>query len=120
MSAIHHVSKRADALPWLILQPNRPHHFAINGCDLLTGAQVSDGRQTSDPECDATTGAAPVEAEHKARPLRCSPVDERIHAQCSMLADRACGHLFDKFEAWPPHQRAIAKHPEVAFGQFRF
>jgi hypothetical protein len=37
-----------------------------------------------------------------------------------MLADQARWDLFDEFEARPPHQRAIAEHPEVAFGKFWF
>src|SRR4030081_3439892 len=37
-----------------------------------------------------------------------------------MLADQPRRDLLDELEARPPHQRAVAEHPQVAFGQFRF
>src|SRR5215210_372409 len=123
MAAVNHVSQRADALPWLVLQPDRTHHFAIHRCDLFAGAQVGNGGHTMllrDPESDAAAGPTSVEAEHEARLLRRAPMHERVDAERAMFADQARRDLLDEFESRPPHQRAITEHPQVAFGQFRF
>src|SRR5206468_11346835 len=45
---------------------------------------------------------------------------ERIDAERAVLADQPRRDVLEELEARPPHQRAIAEHPEVAFGQFRF
>jgi len=45
---------------------------------------------------------------------------ERVDAERAVLADQPGRDLLDELEAGPPHQRAIAEHPQVAFGQFRF
>jgi hypothetical protein len=45
---------------------------------------------------------------------------ERIDAERAMLADQPRRDLVEELEARPPHQRAIAEHPQVAFGQFGF
>ncbi len=37
-----------------------------------------------------------------------------------MFADQPRRHLLDEFEPRPPHQGAVAEHPEVAAGQFCF
>ena len=73
-----------------------------------------------DPERDAAAGAAAVEAEHKAGLFRRAAMHEGVDAERAMFADQPCRDLLDELEARPPHQRAIAEHPEVAFGQFRF
>src|ERR1700736_2109622 len=123
MAAVDHVSQRADALARLVLQPHRPHHLAIDRGDLLARAQVSDSSGAvffRDPKRDAAAGASAVEAEHEAGLFRRPPMHEGIDAERAMLADQPRRDLLDELEARPPHQRAIAEHPQVAFGQFRF
>ena len=90
---------------------------------LLAAAQIVDGLVAQlgrDPEGDAAAGAAAVEPEHEAGLFRRAAMVERIDAERAMLADQPRRNLFDEVEARPPHQRAIAEHPEVVFGQFRF
>src|SRR5436853_5157268 len=108
MAAVDHVSQRADALPWLVLQPHRPHHLAVHRCDLFAGAQVCNGRGTMllrDAEGDAAARAAAVKAEHKARLFRRSTMHEGVNAKRAMLADKPSRDLLDVFETRPPHQR---------------
>src|SRR5258708_5891767 len=93
VAAIDHVSQRADALPGFVFQPHRPHHLAIDVGGLLA--------------------AAP---EHQAGLFRRAAMIERIDAKRAMLADQPRRDLLDEVEARAPHQRAIAEHPEVAFG----
>ena len=81
-----------------------------------------------DPERDAAAGAAAIEAEHQPGLFRCSPVHKGVNAERAMLADQPGRHLLDELEPGPPHQRAIAEHPEVcgaagfrvSVGQFGF
>src|SRR5450759_864902 len=123
MTAVDDVNKGADALPRLVLQPYRPHYLAVDRRDLLARAQVGDRRGAMllrDPERDAAAGAAAVEAEHEAGLFGGAAVHEGVDAERAMLADQPRRDLLDERKARPPHQRAIAEHPEVAFGQFRF
>ena len=90
---------------------------------LLAAAQIVHGAAAllgRDPECDAAAGAAAIEAEHEAGLFGRPAMVERIDAERPMLADQPRRDVFDELEARPPHQRAVAEHPEVAFGQFRF
>jgi len=66
------------------------------------------------PQNCAAAGAAAVEAEHQSRLLRRAAVVEGIDAERAVLADQPRRHLLDEVEARPPHQRAIAEHPQVA------
>src|ERR1700722_18451164 len=116
MTAIDHVSERADALARLIIEPYRPHHFAIDRGDLLALAQVGDGCRAlflRNPERDAAAGAAAVEAEHEAGLFRRPPGHKGINAERAVLADQPRRNPLEKFEARPPHQRTIAEHPQV-------
>ena len=70
-------------------------------------------------ERDAAAGAAAVEPEHQAGLFRGAAMVERINAERTVLADQPRRNLFDEVEARPPHQRAIAEHPEVACREFR-
>src|SRR5947199_5243652 len=111
VTAIDHISQRADALSRLILQPHRSDHFAIDGRDLLARPQVGDGCRTMllrDPKRDAAAGATAVEPEHQAWFLRCAAMDKRIDAERAMFADQPRRDLLDEFKTRPPHQRAIA------------
>ena len=112
--AIDHIGERADPLPRFVLQPNRSHHFPVHRCDLLARAQVGDSCRTMllrDPERYSSARAATIQAEHEAGFFRRSPMHKGVNAERAMFADEPCRNLFDKFEAGPPHQRAIAKHP---------
>src|SRR5882724_8841551 len=123
MAAVDHVSQRADPLPGFVFQPDRTHHFAIDVGGLLAAAQILHGVVAvpgRDPKRDAAAGAAAVEPEHEAGLFRRPAMIERKDAERAVLADQPRRDLFDEFEARPPHQRAIAEHPQVAFGQFRF
>ena len=62
-------------------------------------------------------GAAVIESEHQARAFRGAAMHEGIDAERAMGADQPRLHAFDKVEARPPHQRAIAEHPEIAGGR---
>src|ERR1700722_18606912 len=106
MTAIDHVSERADALARLIIEPYRPHHFAIDRGDLLALAQVGDGCRAlflRHTERDAAAGAAPGEAAHEAGLFRRSPVHKVITADRAVLADQPRGNPLEEFEARPPH-----------------
>ena len=60
---------------------------------------------------DAAAGAAVIEAEHQARPLRRPAVDKGIDAERPMGADQPCLEPLEIGKAGPPHQRAVAEHP---------
>src|ERR1700754_596076 len=118
MAAVDHVSERADALPPLVLEPYRAHHLAVDAGDLLALAQIGDDGAAvllRDLVCDAAAGAAAVEAEHQARAFGRAAMDKRIDAERAVFADQPRRHLLDELKARPPHQRAVAEHPEVAF-----
>src|SRR5258707_9986674 len=123
MTAIDHVSQRADPLPGFVFQPDRAHHLAIDVGGLLAAAQILHGVVAAlgrDPKRNAAAGAAAVEPEHEAGLFPRPAMVERINAERAVLADQPRRDLLEELEAWPPHQRAIAEHPEVAFGRFRF
>src|SRR6266704_5828561 len=123
MTAVDHIGQRTDSLPGFVFEPNRTHHLAIDVGRLLAAAQIVHGVAAvlrRDPEGYAAAGAATVEPEHKTGRFRRPAVIERIDAEGAMLADQPRRNLLDEFEALPPHQRTIAEHPQVAFGQFRF
>ena len=66
---------------------------------------------------DTAAGAATVEAKYQPRSFRRAAVHEGIDAERAVGADEPCLDPFDKIETRPPHQRAIAEHPEVAGGR---
>jgi hypothetical protein len=68
------------------------------------------------PVGHAAAGAALVEAEHQAGPLRRAAVDEGIDAQRPVRAHEPCLDPFEEVKARPPDQRAVAKNPEL-FGE---
>src|SRR5580693_2871737 len=120
MAAVDDIGERADALPRVVLQPYRAHHFAIDGGDLLALAQIGDRCRAvvlRHAERDATAGAAAIEPEHETGLFRRAAVHEGIDAERAMLADQARPNPLDVLEARPPHQRAIPEHPEVALGK---
>ena len=123
MAAIDHIGQRADPLAGFVFEPHGTHHFAIDMGGLLAAAQILDDVAAllrRHPERDAAAGAAAVEPEHQAGLFRGAAMVERIDAERAVLADQPGRDLLDEVETRPPHQRAVAEHPEVAVGQFRF
>src|SRR3954454_16698927 len=115
MAAIDHVSQRTYPLSGFVFEPDRTHDLAIDIGGLLAAAQIFNGvfaLLRRDPECDTAAGAAAVEPEHQAGLFRRPSMIERIDAQRAMFADQPRRDLLDEFEARPPHQRAVAVHPE--------
>jgi hypothetical protein len=69
VTAVDHISERADPLPGFVLKPDRAHDFVIDAGGLLAAAQIVDGVVAlgcGDPEGNAAAGPAAVEAEHQA------------------------------------------------------
>src|ERR1700726_4328041 len=123
MAAVDDIGERTDALPCVVLQPHRAHHFAIDGGDLFALAQIGDRCRAAllrHAERDAAAGTATIEPEHETRLFRRAAVHEGIDAERAMLADQARPNPLDVLEARPPYQRAIAEHPEVALGKLGF
>src|SRR6516165_10657823 len=119
MATVDHIGKRADALPRLVLKPHRTRHLAVDRGDLFARTQVGYRRGAillGDTKCDAAAGAAAVQPQHQAGLFRRSAMDEGIDAKRAVLADQPRRDALDEIEARPPYQRAIAEHPEVAFG----
>lgn len=121
MATINHIGESADTLPCFVSQPNRTGDLAINVGGLFAAAQIFDrliAPSCRHPEGDAATGAAAIEPKHKAGLLRCSAMVERIDAERAMFANQARRNLFEEIEARPPHQRPVAKHPQILWGGF--
>ena len=66
------------------------------------------------PERNPAAGAAAIEPEHEARPLRRSAMHEGIDAERTVQPGQPRRVPFEILEARPPHQRAIGEHPQVA------
>ena len=91
--------------------------LVIDERDLFALAQIGDGRVAQgggDPEGDAPACAAAVEPEHEPRPIRRTAMDVRIDAQRAVIAAHRRERPFLEVESRPPHQRAIAEHPQIA------
>ena len=119
MSAVDHIAKRRHPPLGIATQPDGSHGLAIDHGGLLTRPQIRKRLTalcSSDPIRHAAAGAALVEAKHQARPFRRSAMDERINAKRPVGADEPRLDPFNKVEARPPDQRAIAEHPEVVGG----
>jgi hypothetical protein len=67
----------------------------------------------------APAGAAAAKAHHQARLALRAAVARREDAERAVIAVRAAERLVLVVEARRPHQRAVAEHPEIAFGQSR-
>ncbi len=90
--------------------------FKINRGDELPLAKIGDGLfaiTARDAERHALARAAAVEAEHETRPLGRAAVDMGENAEGSVIAVDPGQRALDEVEAGPPHQRTIAKNPEV-------
>ena len=68
---------------------------------------------------DAPAGAAAAEAHDQAGLALRAAVARRQDAKRAVVAVRAAERFLPILEARRPHERAIAEHPEVAFGQQR-
>src|SRR5262245_42894192 len=122
MPPVHAEGQSAHAS--LRLSPNRDRSpsLEVDLGDLLARTEIVDrgcAGAGGNPKCHAATRTAPVEPQHQTGFLGGSTVDERIHAQGAMQPDTTSGRTFQEFKTWPPHQRAIAEHPEV-FGVVTF
>lgn len=58
-------------------------------------------------------GATAVQPQNKSRRLRGSPMHVGINAEAAMIAMNHGGLAALMSEARPPHQRTIAKNPEL-------
>src|SRR5262245_64589635 len=84
VSAVDHVAERRHPPLRLLLQPDRADALAVDRRHLLAGAQIGDGARAFGRRHaigDAAAGAAPIEPEHEARPLRRPAVYEGIDAE---------------------------------------
>ena len=70
-----------------------------------------------DAICHSPTRPAAAQAHHEARLLFRSPVARGKDAERAVITVRAPERFLAVIEAGRPHERAIAKHPKVAFGQ---
>src|SRR6185437_9138941 len=98
VTAVDHIGQCTYPLARFILEPDRAHHLAIDIGGLLAAPQIFDRAAAllrGDPECNATASAAAIEPKHEAWLFRRSTMIERIHAECTMLADQSRRHLFD-------------------------
>jgi hypothetical protein len=64
-------------------------------------------------EGDAAAGAAAIEAKDEAWLSVGAAMDYGIDAERAVGAFEQRRRRFGEGKAWPPHQRAIAKHPEL-------
>src|SRR5271166_3281757 len=119
VTAVDHVTECRYSLLGVTPQPDRADDFPIDGCDLLALAQISNGigaLGNAHPVGDTPAGTASIQSENESRPLRSPAVDEGIYAQRPVRPDQPSLYPFDKWKIGPPHQRAIAKHPEIFVG----
>ena len=116
VAAVDHVTERGHAALRVVVEPDRPPGLAIDARDLLARAQVIDGGGPfgrRDAIGDAAAIAAAVETEHQAGLFRRAAMHEGIDAKRAVRADQPRVPPLQEVEAGPPHQRAIAEHPEV-------
>src|SRR5260221_13117193 len=101
MTAIDHVSQRADPLPGFVFQPDRTHHLAIDVGGLLAAAQILHGVAAAlgrDPKRNAAAGAAAVKPEHEAGFFRRPAMGERINAERAVPPRRPRRALLEELE----------------------
>ena len=99
------------------LQRHRDRPLDIDRGDLLALAQIADGRlaqRRGDREGHAGAGAAAVEAEHEPGFFGRAAIDVGVDAQGPAPAAHGRPRAGRVGESRPPHQRAVAEHPEVA------
>src|SRR5262249_32144974 len=119
VSAVDHVAQRRYAPFGLVLEPDRPYAFAINGGYLFARAQIFDGAGTlgcAHTISDAATGPALIEAEQETGPLGRPAVHEGKNTERARRADEPRLDPLDERKVRPPHQRTISKYPEL-FGR---
>jgi len=98
---------------------NATRGFKVNGGYLFAFPQIRDGGtaiRRCHPIGDAATGAAAVEAEHKAGLFRGAAVNVGIHTQRPVQPDEPCRNAFKVRETRPPHERSVTKHPKIFIG----
>ena len=115
MAPIDRITKGGNSTS--VYKPGRQKQCAIDARHLLALAQIGDrvvSRRSRHAKSHVLAGA--VEAENEAGFFRRAAMDMRIDAEGAMIAAHCCDLMFDKAEARPPHQRAIAKAPEIRGG----
>src|SRR5579863_783753 len=118
MLAVGDIGQRGDHSAFR--QKNADDPLVVHGRHLLALAKVAKSRlplRRLDSEGCAVAGAAAVEAEDEARPLRRAAMDVRIDAEAAPVAAQQAALPFGIDEARPPHQGAVTEHPEIAFGR---
>lgn len=116
MSPIDDITQRMRAFLRVVVEPNPPPSLTIDPSYLFAGAQVLDcfrapGRGHS--VSDAAAVAAAIQSEHQAGFLRSSAMHERVDAQRTMGAHKACAAPLKEVESGSPHQGPIGEDPEV-------
>src|SRR5690606_34908953 len=95
---------------------DRHVRVAIGSADLLARGQIFECLETAfccNPEGKAMTCAAAVQSEDKAGSLRRAAVVGRIQAEAAPIADECRASDLFVGEAWSPHERPVAEHPQV-------
>jgi len=91
--------------------------FGIDARDLFPLPQVGEGFRRPPgrhAKRHAQARSAAIEPQYEAGPFRRAAVNVREHAERAVIAVDA-GHVaFEERETRPPHQRAVAEHPEIA------
>src|SRR5580698_9906244 len=116
MAAIDDVAERLHLPPRLVFKLDPPHRLQIDAGDLLTGPQIRDRFLAfggGDAVGDAAAHTAAIKPHHQTGPFRGSPMNEGIHAKRAVHSDKLRRHLLEYIETRPPHQRAVAKDPEI-------
>jgi hypothetical protein len=120
MRGIGDEGERADVAPRG--QPHRDEARLVHAARHL--AVPKPGERAAQPRCvdavrHAPAGAAAAKAHHQAWLVPRAAVARREDAQRAMITMRSAEGLVLIVEARRPHKRAIAEHPEIAFGQLR-
>src|ERR1700758_4170258 len=122
VAAVGDISQSLHALPCIALDPDRSHHLAVNSGFLFALAQISKCRipvRFGDLKECSLAGSAAIKSQYEAWSLRGAAMNVRIDTQRAVFADQTGGKLGDILKSRLPHQRPIAKYPEVAMGKFR-
>ena len=99
-----------------IVKARAQHHLAVDHGHLFALAQIGDGRlpiQSRHLEGHAPAGAAPVEAQNQPRARGGAAMHMGIDAERAMKAMDRRQMALHESKARPPHERTIAKHPEI-------
>ena len=99
-----------------IVEAGAQNHLPVDHGHLFALAQIGDGRlpvTRGHLEGHAPAGAAPVEPQHQPRARGGAPMHMGIDAERAMKAMDRRQMALHVSKARPPHERTIAKHPEI-------